>query len=758
MSWLFRVCTVSLAFGLAVVVLPSTASAQQTDMFPSGAAVTFKEGRRQLIRKEMGGSFVAGTEVETRRYFNMAHCVCSAEKPQLFSSTFAFELTMSTAVGTATQGQIWVGEPGAENACDLVDNRGPNREVCSATDEIIDDLDNDLFGEEYVVEMPTHQLLKVAGETCAERNVGSTVWVLANAMGGTGGTLDYGSSYTYDIDTKAPPIPADIKVSAVEGTIDISWDIDVGDSGDIESFQALCLTADNKPVLSEAKFERDFDTPATVCQSTAQPLVPSEAVTTGSNGPDVDGVFPGDLFTNDKYICAEATSGNGISISGLKNDNEYKVVVVVVDDSGNARAFYLDKSQVPIPATDAWEDLNDVPGYEVEGGFCLIAKTYGDGGGPTQALRAFRDETLASTAFGRWLIAAYYDHTAGLGALVAESAVARVIAAVVLLPAVALALAWHLVSLPGLLGLFGLTWAWRRRRRQQRSHRLLIASAATAALVAVPAIASAQSSIAPYWEDELIESEGEESADPVRWNVGIKVGPYTPGIDAQFQDQTDSTRKPFDEAFRGGMWLPVLEVDYFILNHIGQLGIGGSVGFGGDGANPWKVYDPELDPTPGSNDPPNPTLPGAANRQRENADDMSFRMVPLTLTAVYRATQLHDLYGIPVVPYARGGLAYYLWWMRSPNGEIAELNGCTGNLESTKCKGRGGSLGLVGSVGLALRAEGIDKEAALSMRESGIAHAGFYVEGSLGWVDGFGNEKRLALGDVTWFGGFNFEF
>jgi hypothetical protein len=755
MSWLSRVCTVFLAPGLAAVVLPSTASAQQTDTFPSGAAVTFKEGRRQLIRKEMGGDFVAGTEEETRRYFNMAHCVCSAEKPGLFSSRFAFELTMTNGqIGDETQGEIWVGEPGAANACDTVDNQMETRDVCRATGQDIDDLDDELVGKERVVELPTHQLIKIANESCEERTVGSTVWVLANGMGGTGGTLDYGSSYTYDIDTKAPPIPDDIKVSAVEGKIDISWDIDVGDSNDIEAFQALCLTSDNKPVLSEAKFERDFDTPATLCQSTAQPLVPTGVTAAGSNGPEVDGTFPADLFTNNKYICAEGARAGALQISGLQNDTEYKVVIVSVDDSGNARAVYLDKAQVPIPATDAWEDLVN-GGSEVEGGFCLIAKTYGDGGGPTQALRSFRDETLASTAFGRWLIAAYYDHTAGLGQIVAESAVARLIAFVVLLPVVAFALAWHLLTLPGLVALLALGWAWRRRRRPHRSHRLLIASAATAALVAVPALASAQSSIAPYWEDELIGNEGEEAGDPVRWNVGIKVGPYTPGIDAQFQDQTDSSRKPFDEAFRGGMWLPVLEVDYFFLNHIGQLGVGVSAGFSGDGARPWKVFDPEY---PTLEDGSNPTTPGHPNRLREASDDMTFRMVPLTLTAVYRATQLHDLYGIPVVPYARGGLAYYLWWMRSPNGEIAELASCAGKLESTKCKGRGGSLGLVGSVGLAVRAEGIDKDAALSMRESGIYHTGFFIEGSLGWVDGFGNEKRLALGDVTWFGGFNFEF
>ena len=70
----------------------------------------------------------------------------------------------------------------------------------------------------------------------------------------------------------------------------------------------------------------------------------------------------------------------------------------------------------------------------------------------------------------------------------------------------------------------------------------------------------------------------------------------------------------------------------------------------------------------------------------------------------------------------------------------------------------GASLGFVGSVGLALRAERIDSAAARSMRESGIEHAGFYAEYSVGKVDGFGNDKKLSVGDATWFVGIDFEF
>jgi hypothetical protein len=73
-------------------------------------------------------------------------------------------------------------------------------------------------------------------------------------------------------------------------------------------------------------------------------------------------------------------------------------------------------------------------------------------------------------------------------------------------------------------------------------------------------------------------------------------------------------------------------------------------------------------------------------------------------------------------------------------------------------KAAGGSLGVVGSIGLSIRAERIDASAARSMHESGIEHAGFYGELSVGKVDGFGSDKKLSVGDTTWFGGVEFEF
>ena len=111
-----------------------------------------------------------------------------------------------------------------------------------------------------------------------------------------------------------------------------------------------------------------------------------------------------------------------------------------------------------------------------------------------------------------------------------------------------------------------------------------------------------------------------------------------------------------------------------------------------------------------------------------------------------------------MVPYARAGLAYYLWWISTPNG-YARVCGDSG-VEPTcsQNKALGASLGVTGAIGLAIRAERIDASAALSMRQSGIQHAGIYAELSLAKVDGFGSDTKLSVGDRTWFAGVDFEF
>ena len=151
-------------------------------------------------------------------------------------------------------------------------------------------------------------------------------------------------------------------------------------------------------------------------------------------------------------------------------------------------------------------------------------------------------------------------------------------------------------------------------------------------------------------------------------------------------------------------------------------------------------------------------FPGMEGRERSPGDENTFRLLPLALTAVYRFTWLDDNWGIPVVPYLRGGLSYYVWWFRT-NGETSSA--CWDGTQDPGCdkdKAIGATIGVQGSIGVAIRAERIDPDAATSMRASGIQHAGFYAELSLARVDGFGRDEKLSVGDATWFAGVDFEF
>ena len=228
----------------------------------------------------------------------------------------------------------------------------------------------------------------------------------------------------------------------------------------------------------------------------------------------------------------------------------------------------------------------------------------------------------------------------------------------------------------------------------------------------------------------------------VKWHAGLRLGPYTPQIDAQVGGPSPG---PYKAMFGGATVMPMLDVDRVLWDGFGQVGVGISLGYMSKKDHPYLKGMSSLDPDP----------------QRSAGDINTFRMFPLALSAVYRFTYLDDEYGIPVVPYVRAGLAYYVWFMHT-NDDLSKVcsdgSDITTNPGCDKNKADGASLGVVGSIGIAIRAERIDREAAKSMQQSGLEHAGFFGEISLGKVDGFGSQTKLSVGDTTWFAGVDFEF
>jgi hypothetical protein len=752
----------------AVSVVLATAPAARADTaagpLPNGGTFEFRE---LFIKEDGDDEFTQPSEpLERDKYFNLAHCVCGSggagDEQELQLS-----MTVTGAVSPLNRpGDVWLG---ADCSSDQLRDTNCLRDDGQAI--------GDLSTLENMIVRRTFQVFDViapVAASCPVTESTANVWVLSDTDGS--GTYDWHAVYPIDFDTQAAPAPANATAESGENAVQVNWDPPIDRADDVAYYQALCARADTgEPAHAARTHAPRYETSTQLCPT----LASREVILTGvankrsesaAFGPTPDGApdagpvdaapaadaaadaMPSNLpagleALEDRFICGEETApASSMRIGGLENGVAYRIVVVAIDLSGNAAGIYFSNPITPQPVTDFWEDLHD-QGSEVEGGFCLIAETYGKSGPLTQALRGFRDQTLADTAFGRWLTRVYYGVSDALGPLVHGSIVARVIAAVLLAPLVVIGLLWHVLTLPGLIVLLvGVRWLWKHRRgstsRRSRTPRLL-AAATLVSLLALGGTASAQSSNDPFWSDPVWDdADDDEILDP-HWHVGLRFGPYIPEIDKQLGGDPG----PYEQMFgSGSAVMPVLDVDWLFYRGFGQLGIGGSVGAMWRSA---QAYEAGTDP----NDPMRP---------RSEGDGTNFRLVPLAATVVYRFTYLDDNYGIPVVPYVRGGLSYYIWWIGAPSGNTAVIRdpaGCDPDEDGcSENRARGGTIGVQGSIGLAIRAERIDAGAARSMRQGGVEHAGFYAELSLAKVDGFGNDKKLSVGDRTWFVGVDFEF
>ncbi len=715
-----------LAFG-ALGTFGST-SAWAGGMLPNGATLTFN----RLFIQENGSSKEPSTPDALRSYLNLAHCMCSQSNAGA-ETTLTYEMKLSTPTGVHRPGELWVG-----TQCDEDTVRSM---MCRQVGAIADiEL---LATRPENVDWNLYEVINGKDNTapCQQREGDAFAWVLVDSNGDN--VYDYfnnqsigKSAAVTGIDTQPPPLPTEFSGDSAEGAVRLSWKVPDSRATDVHYYQALCVGPDGEAGVSSPPSPR-YQTVRNLCGLEQDiELKPSDIA---SDDPGTV-TLPTELAQlAPAYLCGDSTESTAseMLITGLKNDVPYRIVLLAIDNSGNATGTYFTKTVTPHPSTDFWEDLHD-RGSNVEGGFCLLAETYGDSGPITTALRAFRDDTLGGSGFGRALTSAYYGSLAKLGALVHGSIVLRIIAAVVLSPLVLIALAWHFLTLPGLLILIGLVWLWRRGKLRSLASSVARFAPATAVglVMLLPALARAQGP-SPYWDGNNDAAELGDT-ELIKWHAGIRVGPYVPNIDKQFGMEPG----PYKEMYGGYQVLPMLDVDRILWRGFGQFGVGGSIGYMQKSANSWADGS-----TPG--DPMRPRSPG---------DKSTFRLIPFALTATYRLTWFDDELGIPVVPYVRAGLAYYTWWVRT-NGKTASA--CFDGTHTASCdadKALGASAGVVGSIGIAIRAERIDSGTASSMRQGGIMHAGFYGELSLAKVDGFGSDTKLSVGDATWFAGVDFEF
>jgi len=722
-----------------------TGSGSGSSTLPDGSTISFDK----LYLHENGNTQFAEPKTlpdSLWNYFNLAHCQCGKEMPNFVESTFGYLLTLQGATMQNPNAlQIWVG-----SACDVDTTR---LMTCrQLPDQNVLPISSIQATNGTTRTIPIYDAMnpEMGAADCAKRAQSATVWAIADGNGD--GTLDFFVSKSVNTDSLPPPLPTNFRAAGGEGAIEITWTPPI-DTSDTYAYQALCARADtNGPAIATGRPPRRYQTASTLCGlAQSIDLGMGTAVPGAANAPDAGGPltladFPLAMADLDpEFLCGEVFNPTATSmrISGLSNGVAYKVILLAVDKFQNATGTFFTSTLTPVPSTDFWEDLHN-RGGDTQGGLCLLAETYGDDSFLTRTLRTFRDDTLGSSSAGRWLSDVYYATLGKLGGYVHGSVVWRVIAGVVLSPLVLFALLWHWLTLPGVLAVITLAWLWRRRRRRIVSPQFVRASAAAAvALIAfAPGRAHAGGGYQPYWETGDAVEPNQAPADDaaiIKWHAGIRVGPYLPDIDKQLGMDPG----PYKQMFGGAQLLPMFDLDRILWTGFGQLGVGGSVGYMQKSANTFA----------------DSSSPSDVDRIRASADTNTFRLIPLALTATYRLTWFDDQYGVPLVPYVRGGLSYYLWWISTTDGSLAQV--CKGTGMEPACsqnKALGASLGVQGSIGLAIRAERIDESAAISMRQSGIEHAGLYGELSLAKVNGFGSDSKLSVGDRTWFAGVDFEF
>jgi hypothetical protein len=700
-----------LALAFSTVLMVGTAEAY--DM--QGATIEMK------LKLPDGDKFEYATnEEKIKDHFNLAHCVCNGNVGDAARKA-EFQIEFSLAHPTMVPGsfaehdvEIWLGTS-CDSAPDQLDVRNDNC-VKPFTFADIEELKR-VPSQTFLV----HDLLAKDGICPDEVGTRAVFALVDDEPEGIEGEDYSAAPFEITYDMKPPSPPMDITGSAAEEAVQLSWELPTN-ATDIRHFQVLCARADGTTQAGEFGGTPLYLTSRSACGDADDDTGPVNEMGVVSDD------LPQELRElNASTICAEASgTQTGIRVEGLENGVTYRLVLLAIDDARNVTALDVGE-HTPAPVQDAWEHYKE-NGGAADGGYCFVATaTFGNYDHPfVRILRDFRDDTLAQFAWGRGFIDWYYETSPGLAAFIAEHESARIVSYVLLAPLVAFAAFWEYTGLIGKLLFLGLVVLYVRRRRSSatsekqqspsRPRRLALVTGCAALLLALSATAHAQ----PYW-DELNEPIDDGTSTP-NWNFEVKFGPYFPEVDNEFMG---SGSGPFETVFGDNEQLMTfLSIDRFLLFPAGQFGVTASVGFSNQSARAFKVD---------SNGNPIPFRDGRF--ERSEGDKTKFRLIPTSIGAVYRFTKLDDDFGIPVIPYAKAGLSYYLWWFSDPAGNTSE------------------------TPSIAIRAERIDPSAELSLRtEMGIEHAGFFAELQLANVDGFGADDKLSVGDTTWFGGINFEF
>lgn len=212
-------------------------------------------------------------------------------------------------------------------------------------------------------------------------------------------------------------------------------------------------------------------------------------------------------------------------------------------------------------------------------------------------------------------------------------------------------------------------------------------------------------------------AEGSNANDldrPRNVSLEIGLGGYKPDIDSA----SGLTGTPYQDTFgNGSMLLFQAEVDRFLWQKYGSVAVGFAFGYG-------EKYGPALVGSTGAT----------------STEKTAIRVVPLRIQAVYRLDYGALHWGIPLVPFAKLGLAYTPWWI-TKGGSVEYFNGQ---------RGAGAKWGYSVTGGLALMLDFLEPDLARNLaNDTGIEHTYLMAQYIHDKVPGFGG-NGLNLSSDHW--------
>ncbi len=229
-------------------------------------------------------------------------------------------------------------------------------------------------------------------------------------------------------------------------------------------------------------------------------------------------------------------------------------------------------------------------------------------------------------------------------------------------------------------------------------------------------------------EDRIDPLGGKEHGihSPQHFAFELRFSPYTNNIDSD----PALIGAPYKAAFgTAPRFFAGAEFDWQALRipHAGSLGPGASVG-----------YTVSSDPAQ------------FTNGSGPSGETTSLWIIPMAVMAVFRVDVLWRDVGIPVVPYAKVGIAYALWRASNTLG--------TSNFEGVS--GEGHSWGVHYAAGLSLNLNPFDPYAAQNFDDSlGVNGTYVFAEWTRDDFNGLGFQSDpLRVGSSNWTFGLAFEF